>query len=113
MNLLIVDDEPLARAELMRMGLALGADVPPNAGSFRRLDVALRENCVVGIPQHPYSCSAATTNLSELTANLVTGAIAELGEGFGMAATGRCQPPSRTQLVMFGLATPVFNAISR
>lgn len=81
-------------AAMMGVFTALGADVPPNAGSFRRLDVQLRENCVVGIPRHPFSCSAATTNLSELTANLVTGAIAELGEGFGMAATGRCQPPS-------------------
>ncbi len=81
-------------AAMMGVFTALGADVPPNAGSFRRLDVQLRENCVVGIPRHPHSCSAATTNLSELTANLVTGAIAELGEGFGMAATGRCQPPS-------------------
>lgn len=81
-------------AAMMGVFTALGDDVPPNAGSFRRLDVHLRENCVVGIPRHPHSCSAATTNLSELTANLVTGAIAQLGEGFGMAATGRCQPPS-------------------
>ncbi|MBX5439889.1 MAG: hydantoinase B/oxoprolinase family protein [Solirubrobacteraceae bacterium] len=81
-------------AAMIGVFTALNDDVPPNAGSFRRLDVALRENCVVGIPRHPHSCSAATTNLSELTANLVTGAIAQLGEGFGMAATGRCQPPS-------------------
>ncbi len=32
---------------------ALGGVVPPNAGSFRRLRVQLRENCVVGIPRHP------------------------------------------------------------
>jgi N-methylhydantoinase B len=81
-------------AAMMGVFTALGGEVPPNAGSFRRLRVRLRENCVVGIPRHPHSCSAATTNLSELTANLVTGAIAELGEGQGMAATGRCQPPS-------------------
>ncbi len=81
-------------AAMIGVFTALGDDVPPNAGSFRRLDVALRENCVVGIPRHPHSCSAATTNLSELAANLVTGAIAQLGEGAGMAATGRCQAPS-------------------
>jgi N-methylhydantoinase B len=81
-------------AAMMGVFTALDGDVPPNAGSFRRLEVLLRENCVVGIPRHPHSCSAATTNLSELTANLVTGAIAALGEGLGMAATGRCQPPS-------------------
>lgn len=81
-------------AAMMGVFTALTGDVPPNSGSFRRLRVHLRENCVVGIPRHPHSCSAATTNLSELTANLVTGALAELGEGLGMAATGRCQPPS-------------------
>ena len=31
----------------------LGTVVPPNAGSFRRLRIHLRENCVVGIPQAP------------------------------------------------------------
>ncbi|MGH2886093.1 MAG: hydantoinase B/oxoprolinase family protein, partial [Solirubrobacteraceae bacterium] len=72
----------------------LGQVVPPNAGSFRRVEVHLREGCVVGIPRHQYSCSAATTNLAALVANLVTGAIAELGEGCGMAAAGRSQPPS-------------------
>ncbi len=81
-------------AAMIGVFTALGDDVPPNAGSFRRLDVALRDNCVVGVPRHPHSCSAATTNLAELTANLVAAAIAELAEGFGMAATGRCQAPS-------------------
>src|SRR6202035_736494 len=32
---------------------AIGRDVPPNAGSFRRLSILVRENCVVGIPRHP------------------------------------------------------------
>ncbi|MDW5596308.1 hydantoinase B/oxoprolinase family protein [Conexibacter stalactiti] len=81
-------------AAMIGIFTGLGAEVPPNAGSFRRIEVRLRENCVVGIPRHPHSCSAATTNLSELTANLVAGALAELGEGCGMAATGRNQPPA-------------------
>jgi N-methylhydantoinase B len=84
-------------AAMMGVFTALGGrgdTVPPNAGSFRRLTVHLRENCVVGIPRHPASCSAATTNLSELTANLVAGAIAEIADGVGMAETGRAQPPS-------------------
>jgi N-methylhydantoinase B len=34
--------------------------VPHNAGSFRRITVHLRENCVVGIPRFPTSCSVAT-----------------------------------------------------
>ena len=39
----------------------VGGAVPPNAGSFRRLNVLLRENCCVGIPRDPASCSTATT----------------------------------------------------
>lgn len=84
-------------AAMMGIFTAIGGSgvvVPPNAGSFRRLAVHQRENCVVGIPRHPFSCSAATTNLSELVANCVAAAIAELGDGVGMAETGRAQPPS-------------------
>ena len=79
-------------AAMMGVFTGLGSVAPPNAGSFRRLRVRLRENCVVGIPQHPYSCSVATTNLSELVANCVVRAIAELGDGYGMAATGKASP---------------------
>jgi N-methylhydantoinase B len=68
--------------------------VPPNAGSFRRVNIHLRENCCVGIPTHPYSCSVATTNLADRVSNPVQVAIAELAEGFGMAETGPILPPS-------------------
>ena len=73
---------------------ALGSEVPPNAGSFRRLRIQLRENCIVGIPRHPFSCSAATTDLASTTANCVVLAIAGLGEGCGIAESGRNQPAS-------------------
>ena len=79
-------------AAMMGVFTGLGSVVPPNAGSFRRLKVPLRENCVVGIPTHPYSCSVATTNLSELMGNCVARAVAELGDGYGMAATGKASP---------------------
>lgn len=79
-------------AAMMGIFTGLGTVVPPNAGSFRRLQVRLKENCVVGIPKHPYSCSVATTNLSELVANCVVRAMAELGYGHGMAATGKASP---------------------
>src|SRR3712207_7538752 len=82
---------------MMGVFTGLGSVVPPNAGSFRRLRVLLRENCVVGIPRHPYSCSAATTDLSELTASLVALALGDLGEGFGLAQIGRAQPASRSE----------------
>ena len=68
--------------------------VPANAGSLRRLRIHLRENCVVGIPRHPASCSVATTNLSDRVTNPVQRAMAELGDGIGMAEAGLSQPPA-------------------
>src|SRR5262249_48034157 len=68
--------------------------VPPNAGRLRRGRVRLRENCAVGIPRHPASCSAATGNLAEIVANCVAGAMAEFGDGFGMAEYGKVQAPA-------------------
>lgn len=70
----------------------LDASVPPNAGSFRRIEVELREDCVVGIPVHPHSCSAATTNLADRIANMVQRGLADLGEGFGLAECGPVIP---------------------
>jgi N-methylhydantoinase B len=67
---------------------SLPVRVPTNAGSFRRLDVLLRENCVAGIPVHPASCSTATTGVADRVANATQRAIAELCDGFGMAETG-------------------------
>jgi len=68
--------------------------VPKNAGAFRRVTVRLRENCVVGIPRHPTSCSAATTNIADRVANGVQRALAELAEGVGMAEAGAVIPPA-------------------
>ncbi len=68
--------------------------IPKNEGSFRRIKVHLRDNCVVGRPRHPTSCSVATTNLADRVANPVQCALAELGEGYGMAETGAVIPPS-------------------
>lgn len=67
--------------------------VPPNAGSFRRVTVHVRENCCVGIPVHPFSCSVATTNLADRVSNSTQRAIAEIADGYGMAETGPIIPP--------------------
>jgi N-methylhydantoinase B/oxoprolinase/acetone carboxylase alpha subunit len=67
---------------------SLPVAVPTNAGSFRRLDILIRENCVAGIPRHPASCSTATTGIADRVANATQRAIAELADGFGMAETG-------------------------
>jgi N-methylhydantoinase B len=67
--------------------------VPANAGSFRRVTVKVRENCAVGIPHHPFSCSFATTNLADRVSNPAQRALAEIAPGFGQAETGPIQPP--------------------
>lgn len=66
--------------------------VPKNTGSFRRLTVHLRENCIAGIPLHPTSCSAATTNIADRVANAVQSAMAGLADGFGLAECGGVIP---------------------
>jgi N-methylhydantoinase B len=68
--------------------------VPKNEGSFRRIRVKLRENCCVGVPRHPTSCSVATTNLADRVANPVQCAFAELADGLGLAEAGACIPAS-------------------
>jgi N-methylhydantoinase B len=68
--------------------------VPPNAGSFRRVKVHLREGCIAGIPVHPISCSVSTTNIADRIGNTTARAIAEIAEGFGMSSTGSILPPS-------------------
>jgi N-methylhydantoinase B len=67
--------------------------VPKNAGAFRRLRVHLRENCIVGIPRHPTSCSVATTNIADRVANSVQAAFAGMAEGQGLAEAGAIIPP--------------------
>lgn len=67
---------------------SLGREVPVNGGSFRRIQILLRENCVAGIPVHPHSCSMATTGVANRLSGAVQLAFAQLGEGFGMAEAG-------------------------
>lgn len=73
---------------------SIGRDVPPNAGSYRRIKVSVRENCAVGIPVHPASCSTATSGLADRVANAVGRAFAELTDGVGLADCGLVIPAS-------------------
>jgi N-methylhydantoinase B len=73
---------------------SLDHSIPRNHGAFRRIRVLLRENCCVGIPRHPASCSVATSNLSDRVANVVQAAIAEMAAGHGMAEAGAVIPAS-------------------
>jgi N-methylhydantoinase B len=68
--------------------------VPRNAGSARAINVRLRENCVVGIPVHPASCSMATSGIAERLAGIVQRTLAEFADGMGMASTGPECPPA-------------------
>lgn len=68
--------------------------VPKNAGSMRRIRVLLRENCVAGIPIHPTSCSAATTNIADRVANSVQAAFAAISDGTGLAECGASTAPA-------------------
>jgi N-methylhydantoinase B len=79
-------------AALVGVFNSIGAGVPPNAGSFRRVHVLLRENCAVGIPVHPASCSTATTNLADRAASAVQRGMAELCDGIGLAEVGPVIP---------------------
>jgi N-methylhydantoinase B len=73
---------------------SIGRDVPSNAGSFRRLDILLRENCCVGIPRHPASCSAATIDLTARVVGPVQRCFAALQDGVGMADFAFAAPPA-------------------
>ncbi|MCZ6841187.1 MAG: hydantoinase B/oxoprolinase family protein, partial [Alphaproteobacteria bacterium] len=67
--------------------------VPKNAGAFRRLDILLREGSVCGIPKHPTSCSAATTNVADRVSNPTQAAMAEIADGLGLAECGGIMTP--------------------
>lgn len=67
--------------------------VPHNAGSFKRVQVKLRENCVTGIPKFPHSCSMATTNIGDRIVNAVQLAFSQLGDGHGLAEAGMGMGP--------------------
>ena len=68
--------------------------VPKNAGAFRRVDVRLREGSVCGIPVHPTSCSAATTNVADRVCAATQSAMAQIADGFGMAEVGAGLSPA-------------------
>jgi N-methylhydantoinase B len=72
----------------------VGALVPVNAGSARRIDVVLREGCALGIPWKTTSCSVATTNLADRVVNAVHLAMSEHARDSGMAEAGAIEGPA-------------------
>ena len=67
--------------------------VPNNAGSFRRIRVLLRENCVVGFPIHPTSCSMATNTVADRVVGMIEAAFGRLADGIGLAEPASGLPP--------------------
>ncbi|WP_299941912.1 hydantoinase B/oxoprolinase family protein [uncultured Nitratireductor sp.] len=62
--------------------------IPRNSGSFRRINVEMREGAVVGKPKFPHSCSLGTTNLADRLVNLVQSAFAQIDANSGLAEGG-------------------------
>jgi N-methylhydantoinase B len=63
----------------------LPADIPRNAGSFRRVEVLLREGSIMGGLVEPYSASVSTTNVLNRMINAAQSAFCQLGDGEGLA----------------------------
>lgn len=63
----------------------LDPTIPHNQGSLRRIKVAVRENCIVGIPRFPASCSLATTNVGDRLVSVTQCAFASRYEKHGLA----------------------------
>jgi N-methylhydantoinase B len=73
---------------------SIDPDIPHNAGSFRCINVLLRDGCIAGVPQFPHSCSMATTNVADRLVCATQAAFADLGEGFGLAEGCFGLPPA-------------------
>lgn len=71
-------------------------NLPSNAGTFRRIEVLLRDGCAVGIPKHPFSCSSGTTNLADRVVNLVQAAFSQIDDGYGTAEGAAGQAPAKS-----------------
>jgi N-methylhydantoinase B len=89
-----VTEANASSAVLIGIFSSLGETVPRNAGSYRRIKIHLRENCCVGGPRHPASCSLSTTNLASKIGNATQRAVATLADGFGLAESGSIVPAS-------------------
>jgi N-methylhydantoinase B len=70
-------------ASLIGVMSAIPERVPLTGGTFRRIDVKMREGAAVGKPSYPHSASLATTNLLYRLVGCVQAAFAKLAYGLG------------------------------
>jgi N-methylhydantoinase B len=84
--------EACARAgALIAIYNCLPEDVPHNAGSFRRVEVLIRQGSLAGGLTHPHSASVSTTNVLNRLINAIQAGFAQLGPGHGLAeGAGAC-----------------------
>lgn len=66
----------------------LDGSIPHNSGAFRPVHLKFRENCCVGGPRFPHSCSVSTTNVADRLVNMTQSAFAALGLGHGLGEGG-------------------------
>ena len=86
-----------------RIGVFYNLDptIPHNAGSASRVNMLLRDGCVVGRPTYPAGTSVATTNVNDRLINAIQCCFAQMGEPFGFAEGG----------VNFAAGTAVFSGV--
>ena len=70
----------------------LDSTIPHNEGSASRIEVLIRDGCVVGRPRYPVGTSVATTNINDRLVAAVASCFAQMGRPFGMAEGGYMQP---------------------
>jgi len=73
---------------------SIKAQVPTNAGAFRRIRIQIRPDSVAGGGRHPTSMSVATTNLADRVSNSVQRAFSLIQDGLGLAECGPILPAS-------------------
>ncbi|MDA0239138.1 MAG: hydantoinase B/oxoprolinase family protein [Proteobacteria bacterium] len=79
-------------AAMMAVFYSIPDSVPTNAGSFRRIDVLIRDGCIAGGGKHPTSMSVATTNLADRVTNPTQRAFSMIKDGLGLAEAGPIFP---------------------
>lgn len=79
-------------AAMMAVFYSIPDSVPTNAGSFRRIDVKIRDGCIAGGGKHPTSMSVATTNLADRVTNPTQRAFSMIKDGLGLAEAGPIFP---------------------
>ena len=69
----------------------LDPTIPHNEGSASRVEILLRDGCVVGRPTYAVGTSVATTNVNDRLSTAVSGCFTQMGRPHGRAEAGYSQ----------------------